>query len=533
MLRLRQFVPVWCLCLWFAWGGAADLQALELTFVHTSDVHAHYESFDDTFAFTGFETGFGGSPRIAAFIEQIRGKYPNVVVADTGDQFNKSPYFGKFGPSLVQANIKALRYDMISLGNHEFVQGARGFRQLVKNLGIPILCANLDYKKHDWLAKHIKPWIIREIEGERVGFIGAVVGPKEDRRTEMEIDSFEPKDYIVQAVAELQAEGVNKIVLLSHCGFRADMELARDVEGLDVILGGHTHLLFSNTADEADVYEYPLVIDNGRQKVLLAHSGYFGKYVGLLHVTFDAAGEPIAWSGDSVLMDESVKPSVRVQALFQPYKELLDREEAEVVGYCNAFLDGRDEAVRFGESVLGNLVADVMLNYGKTYGAEIALLNGGSLTGNIPYGDVALKDVKRALQYDNRLVTISISGADLWDALEYGIAVADDPLAEKTGRFLQVAGLRFEADLKEPPGRRVKTVAVLGPEGFVPLEAGHIYKVITYGFVAKGGDGNEAFARGAQDMTLLNSRTLELLVAHFQQFSPVNARIDGRIKLQK
>lgn len=309
------------------------MRAFELTFVHTSDVHAHYESFNDIFEFTGFETGFGGSPRIATFIEQARAQYTNVVVVDTGDQFNKSAYFGKYGATLVQANIKALRYDMISLGNHEFVQGARGFRQLVKNLNIPILCANLDYKQHDWLAKHVKPWIIKEFGGERVGFIGAVVGPKHDRRIEMEIDSFEPREYIVQAVAELQAEGVDKIILLSHCGYKTDLELAQTVVGLDVILGGHTHLLFSNTAPEADVREYPLVIDNGSQKVLLVHSGYFGKYVGLLQVSFDDDGLPVAWNGDSVLMDGSVKPSMRVTALFEPDKELLDQEEAETVGF--------------------------------------------------------------------------------------------------------------------------------------------------------------------------------------------------------
>lgn len=174
-----------------------------------------------------------------------------------------------------------------------------------------------------------------------------------------------------------------------------------------------------------------------------------------------------------------------------------------------------------------------MLRYGKSYGAEIALLNGGSLTGNIPKGEVMLKDVKQALQYDNRLVTIDITGADLKDALEYGIAVADDPLADKTGRFLHVAGLRFEADLTQPPGQRVGMVEVCGPDGFEPLNSAGLYKVITYGFVAKGGDDNEAFARGARDMALLNSRTLELLVSYFQQCSPVNPQIDGRIKLQK
>lgn len=399
MTCLRRLMPVLYLCCGLLiWSWSASVLAFDITFVHTSDVHAYYESFDGDYEFTGFENGFGGSARIATFIEQIREQYPNVVVADTGDQFNKSEYFTRFGASLAQANIKALRYDMISLGNHEFVQGAKGFRQLVKNLNIPILCANLDYKKHDWLAKHVSPWVIKEIDGEQVGFIGAVAGPKKNRQIDMEIGSFEPWEYIEKAVAELEAQGVNKIVLLSHCGFKTDMMLAREVAGLDVILGGHSHLLFSNTDEDADVYEYPLVVDNGRQKVLLVHSGYSGKYVGLLHVNFDEAGVPVSWSGDSVLMDENIKPSVRVVTLFQPYKEILDAYDAELVGSSAVFLNGSDAAVRFGESSFGNLVAEVMLNYGKTYGAEIALLNGGSFTGNIPQGDVSYRDVKKGFK---------------------------------------------------------------------------------------------------------------------------------------
>lgn len=531
MGRIKRSV-LWIGCMLTVLGLTLPGLAFQLTFVHTSDIHARYEGFDDDYEFVGFDKGCGGSPRIAAFIEQTRQNFTNVLVVDTGDQFNKSPYFNKFGVTLVQANLKALKYDMISLGNHEFMLGARGFRQLFKNLGIPVLCANMDFKGHDYLAKNIQPWIIKEIDGQRVGFIGAVVGPKQDGLLEMEVDSFEPREYVEQAVKELQDQGVNKIILLSHCGYKTDLKLAQEVDGLDVILGGHTHLLFSNTEPDADVRSYPLVIDNGRQKVLLAHCGYYGKYAGLLQVTFNAAGEPEQWAGDSILMDGSIRPSARVAALFLPYKEILDAEESEIVGYSAVLLDGSDAAMRFQESAFGNLITDVMLAYGsKRYQTEVALVNGGSISGSIKPGEVSYNDVKYALYYNNNLVVLELTGADLQRTLEYGLSVANEPKADKTGRFLQVAGLKLVADLSQVPGSRLAQVFVKTAAGDAPLEAGRVYKVITYDFVAKGGDDNWAFPEGAQNLQKLDMKALELVLEHFRRASPVSPKIEGRIIL--
>lgn len=126
-----------------------------------------------------------------------------------------------------------------------------------------------------------------------------------------------------------------------------------------------------------------------------------------------------------------------------------------------------------------------------------------------------------------------MSGDALEEALEYAVAVADDPLADKTGRFLQVAGLRFEVDLSRPPGRRITAVNIKGPDGFASLDHERAYKVITYDFVANGGDDNPAFAPGTRIITPLNMNCLELLLEHFQQRSPVNTQIDGRISLTR
>lgn len=505
--------------------------ALEMFFVHTSDIHAHYECFNASYENTGFEEGLGGSARMATFIEQTRALYPNTVVVDTGDQFNKSPYFNRFGVQLVRINLQALRYDMVTLGNHEFVLGAKGIKGLAKDLGIPVLCANVDYRGNTDLPQYIQPYVIKEIDGEDVGFIAAVVGPRKDRSRPLEIDSFEPRSFIEAAVKDLTAKGVNKIILLSHCGIKNDLEFAEEIDGIDVILGGHSHVLFSNTEPAADFNAYPMVINNGRQNVLVAHSGYYGKYAGFLQVVFDENGYPAAWRGDSVFMDESVKPSRRVEAVFQPYKAILEAEAGEVVGYTAVALDGDEMVVRFGESALANFIADAMLDFGKRHNAEIAIFNSGSIAGGLARGDITNGGVTGVLPYNNLMVVADIAGADLRSALEHGLGKIDDPLADGTGRFLQVAGLRYSADLSRPAGQRLLQVDYLSPQGYTALDDERIYKVITYDFMAHGGDGNLAFKNGVKELSLLEAKVVDVVVEYLKLHSPIKPRLEGRVNI--
>ncbi len=114
------------------------------------------------------------------------------------------------------------------------------------------------------------------------------------------VESLQP------VIAELQDKGVNKIVLLSHIGYADDQTLAAAIDGVDVIVGGHSHTLLSNT-DEAASGPYPTVVKSpSGDPVLIVSAEAYGKYLGELDVTFDDAGVPVKWDGAPILLDASI-----------------------------------------------------------------------------------------------------------------------------------------------------------------------------------------------------------------------------------
>jgi len=197
-------------------------------------------------------------------------------------------------------------------------------------------------------------------------------------------------------------------------------------------------------------------------------------------------------------------------------------------------LDGAH--VRTGETNLGDFVADVMR---QTAGAEAALINGGTIRTSIPQGKITVKDIYAVLPFDNYLVAISLTGAQVKAALEHGVARLEEPV----GSFPQVSGLTFTYSRSAPAGDRVKDIAVGGR----PLEPQREYVVATNDYLVAGGDGYTAFGEALKSAgdynnlggTLTSSKLAyndpgtwlrDLLVAAIQARKTIAPQTDGRIK---
>ena len=163
-------------------------------------------------------------------------------------------------------------------------------------------------------------------------------------------------------MAALQAEGVDKIILLSHLGEFGDEEVAAAVPGIDLIVGGHSHTLFSNTAEDAP-FKYPHMVDGpDGHAVPIVQAGAYSKYLGHVALTFDDAGVVTEATGDTKLLDASVTPDedtlARIKELAGPIEELKSRVVAEIP----AGIDGSRETCRAQQCAMGDLVTDAMLD---------------------------------------------------------------------------------------------------------------------------------------------------------------------------
>lgn len=535
-----------------------------LYLVHLNDVHSRLDEL----------------ARVATLVEEIRAQVPHLLFLHAGDQFLGTLYF-TVHKGLADAEVlKLLGITAMALGNHEFDEGPLGLSRFADLVNFPLLCANCDVTKEPLLVGKIKPYVILEVEGEKVGVIGVVTpdtawasspGPN--------VTFTDPVAAVRAAVADLSAQGINKIVVLSHLGWDKDIALVQSVSGIDIIVGGHSHtlpaeyptvvekkLINVNTATQAELEALPgigpviaqeiikyretvgpfksveellkvrgigparlaairnlVTVSDEPMRTLVVQAGEYAQYLGRLSVTFDPQGHVVSWSGE-LIATKDFAPHPKVEEKLVVFREAIEALKAKVVGETAVYLEGERAKVRTEETNLGNLVADAMLWKARVAGAQIALWNGGGIRASLPAGPVTFGDCMSILPFGNYIVVLEVTGEQIWQALENGVSMVE----RAAGRFPQVAGLRFVWDPAQPAGSRIVAVEVLSEGTWKPLDRKAVYRLATSNFLAGGGDGYEMF-KAALNSWNLGFVDYEVLAEYIQAHSPVAPQVEGRI----
>lgn len=213
-----------------------------LVIMHTNDTHSQI----DPYSYKG-DVNVGGFLRREAAIREVRAQNPNTLLFDAGDFSQGTPYFNVFKGYMEVRLMNAMGYDAATLGNHEFDNGSAALAARLKTADFPVVCANYKFANKK-LAKVVKPYIIIERGGHRIGVFGLAVNldgyvaPQIAR----EVTYLDPVACARQMVKELQNQNCDLIVCLSHLGVNTsekdnDFEIARQVPEIDVIVGGHSH----------------------------------------------------------------------------------------------------------------------------------------------------------------------------------------------------------------------------------------------------------------------------------------------------
>lgn len=548
MITFHRRIPVWLITLTalVALLLSASLNVVPvavaqggeytLTVLHTNDVHARILQFNRFGSSCGEDDAaegkcFGGVARRATKINEIRAEGGNVILVDGGDQFQGTLFYTQYKGEAAQRFMNTLSYDAMAVGNHEFDDGPGVLASFIQGANFPVLSANIDVSQEPELAGLLDPYTVLEVGGEKIGVVGYT--------TEDTAILSSPGPNVVfnnieksadTAVAELEAMGINKIVALSHAGFGRDRQVAAAVDGIDVIVAGHTNTYLSNTDPDAEG-PYPVVINspNG-DPVLIVSDFTWGKYLGRLDVTFDTNGIAVSWEGNPILLDASVPEDADIRAEAEALNEPLAELRNQIVGSAAVDLIGERSSCRFEECNMGNLITDAILWATAAEGAQIAFQNGGGIRASIPAGDVSLGNVLEVLPFGNTIATFKLKGADVVAALENGVSRAENPENEGTGRFPQVAGLHYTWNPDLPVGSRIISVEVENPDGtFSPIDHDAVYKVAANNFMRQGGDDYSVFAEKAIDPYDFGP-TLDRAVANYiAAHAPVEPVVEGRI----
>ncbi|MCK5826980.1 metallophosphoesterase, partial [Candidatus Bipolaricaulota bacterium] len=221
----------------YLWLAQPEATEVELTILHTNDMHSHYDSFEPW-----GEPLQGGTARLATAIETVRDEAGHVLLLDAGDQFQGTLYFTVGGAHVVADVMNELGYDAMVIGNHEFDSGPAELARFIDLAEFPILSANVDAMADPNLADEILPFELFFFDGEPLAVIGFTTEHTTIASSPGPNIQFLDVITTAQEMTEaLEESGINRIIALTHLGYERDLELAESVHGIDIIIGGHTH----------------------------------------------------------------------------------------------------------------------------------------------------------------------------------------------------------------------------------------------------------------------------------------------------
>lgn len=508
-------------------GSTAVSADYSLTVLHTNDFHSRFEPISKYNSGCSAEDNtegkcFGGAARMISAVAAARARTNNSILVDGGDQFQGSLFYTYYKGKAAAEMMNALEYDGMTVGNHEFDDGPEVLRGFMDSVSFPILMSNADVSAEPLLAGTLQKSTIVEKNGEKIGLIGLTPEDTGELASPGKNVTFsDPVLAVAGEVEKLEKEGVNKIIVLSHSGYRLDMEVARRVPGVDVIVGGHSNTLLSNTNEKA-AGPYPTMV--GSTAVVQAYA--YGRYLGELNITFNDEGEIVEATGEPIIIDGSVTEDEKMLARVAELAEPLDEIRNKVVAESAAPIQGDREVCRVQECEMGNMVADAMLDRVKDQGISIAIMNSGGVRASIDEGEITMGEVLTVLPFQNTLATFQLKGSDVIAALENGVSQVE----EVKGRFPQVSGIKFSWDQAVAANAgRIKDVMVHSDGDWKPIDSDAMYGVVANDYLRSGGDGYKVFETNAE-LAYDFGPTLETVIADYLlENGPYKPFLDGRI----
>jgi 5'-nucleotidase len=442
-------------------------QNIRVTILHVNDVYQ----------FTPVDGGKrGGLARLLTLKKEAAVENPNLIFTFGGDTISPSVETLTYkGAQMIDA-WNAVGIDYAVYGNHEFDVKTDVLLQRMKESNFAWLGANVVNTKTGRIFADRPPYVISDIAGVRIGFIGLLL--PETKQTSSMADDLSVTDFCTTArkyVGEMRRKHVDAVVGLTHLSMTQDKQLTGCAR-FDLILGGHEHTLLQSSANGTPIFK---MTADARElgKFTLNFSGKTKRLVGL------------DW--EIIPVTDATENAPEFAPVYEKYRSLLEKLEVKV-GETAVPLDAVSKSNRTKETNIGNFIAD---SYRTAAGADIGFVNGGSIRADLTYepGVLTKRSVLSILPFNNPIVKVEVDGKTLREILEHGVARSAPGEDEEPGRFPQVSGIRFEYDVKRPAGSRVVSATIGGS----PLSDAEKYTMATSDFlVSRGGDGYTMFKNG-------------------------------------
>lgn len=531
MLKRVMLICICCFCKL----AAADFQ---LYILHLNDHHGHLKSEPYILQINNesIKANVGGFPLVAKFLKTFREQHAdkNMLTLHAGDAFQGTPFYSFYkGQADVQL-MNLLELDAFTLGNHEFDNGNKPLADFIAQANFPILSANIDNSESLLLKDKWLSYVIYEMEGRQVAIIGITTRKAfQSSFPDPDLTFYNEIKTTQRLVDELKKQGIEHIILLSHLGYELDQQLAKQLNNIDIIIGGDSHTLlgdFSNVGLKSEgTYPTKIHAPNGNM-VCIVQAWHYGLVVGKLVVDFDKQGQVKNCNGQAFLLVEKDQfKQKNAQGEFeQVSKQKADTLHTYLSYSSNIFIDNGDEEMLTNLAILEkplNELRQQKIGYAKGQflheripsekspdGSHVALLaaeafyeqltkaglnpdlsiqNVGGVRETLAEGEITIDTIYTLLPFANTLVLVVLTGEQLKQMLEEAISFWLDKGLGK-GSFPYTSHLRFTVDKNKPANQRISNLEILDNSNtWKAVDFAQSYKVIVNSYLAEGKDGYE------------------------------------------
>jgi 5'-nucleotidase / UDP-sugar diphosphatase len=470
------------LCGSFTPTGAAANDVLKLTILHMNDPHAHYVPYEDRDSSMNIG-GFAKAETVMAEVEaknKAEGRHTLILLA--GDLLTGTPFSMVFKGKLGVDLMNKMKFDAMTVGNHEFDYGQDNLLQNMKPLmKFPLLSANI--KTAD--GKHLfDRFFEKKFPGSdtKVLILGLTTQETPITTHPKNVKGLVFDDPVATAKDILSGVGPKDLVIaLTHIGVPEDKKLAEACPRINVIIGGHSHSALLE----------PVKVG----ATIIGQSGAYARYVGKIDLDVKD-GKIIKYSGSLILLDDKIKEDPEIAAIIEDHRQQMNSSLEQVIGKTDVFLEGTRWAVRSGQDTnLGRLIAYTMAS---SAGADAAVMNGGGIRDSIKQGDVTLGDVYTVLPFSGTVVSMNLTGADLLAVLQKSAE-----LPEGSGGKFQTFGIDSVVEDGKIHIRKI---------GDKPFEPEKTYSLATNDFLSAGGDGYTVLKEKGKDCYASGKLIADLLI---------------------
>ncbi len=511
-------------------------ETARLTVFFTNDIHGGIVPQKAEFLNPDFPPILGGGPSAATIINRVRRRAPHgnkaTLLIDGGDTFQGTLVGTRSKGQAVVEYMNRMEYDAVVPGNHDFDLGKDNLVKMIEASTFPWVAANIFDAETGTHWEPVKPWVITEKLGMKVGITGATTMGTAAMSFPDNIRGLEFRDEIssLQAtVSTLRDKGCDLVVVLLHIGLPYDpqagyedllrqtpesvrekgytnaMEIAHFVRGIDLMVGGHLHKGYR------EVWEDPV-----NHTICMQNYGNLGN-LGWLDIDIDLPTRSIAgyeYAADKnsllLLQQDQFWPDSTMQKFIDEQRAIHEEGFRDIIGETRTALTRSS----VGEAPLNNLICDVLCEAGE---ADFSFMNFGGIRADVKSGSITREDIFKVLPFGNEIVTFEATGAFLKRIVERKLA--------GSSRGFAIGGARVTFNKTRDEGKRAVEILIGGK----PIDPAGRYKVATTDYLIEGNSGLVLLKRVPKARVAFRGQLLrEAVIGHIQANSPLEIKLDGR-----